>query len=74
MGPILATLIGGRRRSLGRVVLSNSSSCAVMEAKIDEPTKHVEKLGCLTERAYHLELDATMIRHNVKSLNKRKGR
>ena len=45
-----------------------------MEAKIDEPTKHVEKLGCLTERAYHLELDATIIRHNVKSLNKRKGR
>lgn len=37
------------------VIASNSRSRAVMELKIDELTRRVEKHNCLIERTYKLE-------------------
>ena len=37
------------------VPLSNQSSKAVMEEKIDELSSKVEKHNCVVERVYHLE-------------------
>lgn len=46
-------------------VLSNSRSRAVMEVKIDELTRRVEKHNCLVERTYRLEQDMAVIRRDV---------
>ncbi len=54
MESIVVALIGGAVTLVG-VVLSNSRSRAVMEVKIDELSKRVEKHNCLVERTYRLE-------------------
>ena len=55
------------------VIVSNSRSRAVMELKIDELTRRVEKHNCLIERTYKLEQDMAVIRRDVDALKERSG-
>lgn len=56
------------------VIASNSRSRAVMELKIDERTRRVEKHNCLIERTYKLEQDMAVVRRDVDALEERSGR
>ena len=56
------------------VIASNSRSRAVMELKIDELTRRVEKHNCLIERTYKLEQDMAVVRRDVDALEERSGR
>lgn len=62
----IVTLVG--------VIASNSRSRAVMELKIDELTRRVEKRNCLIERTYKLEQDMAVVRRDVDALEERNGR
>lgn len=62
----IVTLVG--------VIASNSRSRAVMELKIDELTRRVEKHNCLIERTYKLEQDMAVVRRDVDALEERSGR
>jgi low affinity Fe/Cu permease len=62
----IVTLVG--------VIASNSRSRAVMELKIDELTRRVEKHNCLIERTYKLEQDMAVVRRDVDALEERNGR
>lgn len=66
-------LIGGVVTLVG-VIASNSCSRAVMELKIDELTRRVEKHNCLIERTYKLEQDMAVVRRDVGALEERSGR
>lgn len=55
------------------VIVSNSRSRAVMELKIDELTRRVEKHNCLIERTYKLEQDMAVVRRDVDALKERSG-
>ena len=54
MESILVALIGGAV-TLAGVVASNSRSRAVLEQKVDELSRRMEKHNCLVERTYRLE-------------------
>ena len=56
--------------TLAGVLVSNSRSRAVMEAKIDALTKQVEKHNCLVERTYLLERDMAVVRNDIESLKR----
>lgn len=56
------------------VIASNSRSRAVMELKIDELTRRVEKHNCLIERTYKLEQDMAVVRRDVDAPEERSGR
>lgn len=73
MESIVVALIGGAVTLVG-VVLSNSRSRAVMEVKIDELSKRVEKHNCLVERTYRLEQDMAVVRRDVDALEERNGK
>ncbi len=73
MESIVVALIGGAV-TLAGVVLSNSRSRAVMELKIDELSRRVEKHNCLVERTYRLEQDVAVVKRDVESLEGRAGR
>ena len=66
-------LIGGVVTLVG-VIVSNSRSRAVMELKIDELTRRVEKHDCLIERTYKLEQDMAVVRRDVDALEDGSGR
>lgn len=66
-------LIGGVVTLVG-VIASNSCSRAVMELKIDELTRRVEKHNCLIERTYKLERGMAVVRRDVGALEERSGR
>ena len=70
MESIVVALIGGVVTLVG-VVLSNSRSRAVMEVKIDELSRRVEKHNCLVERTYRLEQDMAVVRRDVDALEER---
>lgn len=70
---IAVALIGGVVTLVG-VIASNSRSRAVMELKIDELIRRVEKRNCLIERIYKLEQDMAVVRHDVDALEERSGR
>lgn len=70
---IAAALIGGVVTLVG-VIASNSRSRAVMELKIDELIRRVEKRNCLIERTYKLEQDMAVVRRDVDALEERSGR
>lgn len=63
-------LIGGAV-TLAGVIFSNSRSQAVLEEKIDELTRHVEKHNQLVERTYALERDTALLRNDVESLERK---
>ena len=69
---IAVTLIGVV--TLVGVIASNSRSRAVMELKIDELTRRVEKHNRLIERTYKLEQDMAVVRRDVDALEERSGR
>lgn len=70
MESIVVALIGGAV-TLAGVVASNSRSRAVLEAKVDELSRRVEKHNCLVERTYRLERDVALVRRDVESLSER---
>ena len=70
MKPILVALIGGAV-TLAGVVASNSRSRAVLEQKVDELSRRVEKHNCLVERTYRLERDVALVKCDVESLEER---
>lgn len=72
MESVLVALIGGAV-TLAGVVASNSRSRAVMEQKIDELTRRVEKHNCLVKRTYLFERDVTVLRNDVESLEKKEA-
>ena len=83
MGPLklVHVLLGGpcgvycggahRRRDAGR---GDRVERAVMEHKIDERARRVEKHNCLIERTYKLEQDMAVVRRDVDALEERSGR
>ena len=73
MESIVVALIGGAV-TLAGVVASNSRSRAVLEAKVDELSRRVEKHNCLVERTYRLERDVALVRRDVESLEERSGK
>ena len=73
MESILVALIGGAVTLIG-VVASNSRSRAVLEQKVDELSRRVEKHNCLVERTYRLERDMALVRRDVESLEERAGK
>lgn len=70
MESIVVALIGGAV-TLAGVVASNSKSRAVMEEKIDELTRRVEKHNCLVERTYGLERDVALLKSDVEDLERK---
>lgn len=72
MESIAVALIGSVVTLVG-VIVSNSRSRAVMELKIDELTRRVEKHNCLIERTYKLEQDMAAVRRDVDALKERSG-
>ena len=73
MESIVVALIGGAV-TLAGVVLSNSRSRAVMEVKLDELSRRVEKHNCLAESTYHLEQDVAVVKRDIESLKGKVGR
>ncbi|MDU6840548.1 hypothetical protein [Bifidobacterium dentium] len=69
----MVALIGGAV-TLAGVVASNSRSRAVLEQKVDELSRRVEKHNCLVERTYRLERDVALVRRDVESLEERAGK
>ena len=73
MESVLVALIGGAV-TLAGVVASNSRSWAVLEQKVDELSRRVEKHNCLVERTYRLERDMALVKRDVESLEERGSR
>ncbi len=73
MESIVVALIGGAV-TLAGVVVSNSRARAVLEAKVDELSRRVEKHNCLVERTYRLERDVALVARDVESLEERVSR
>ena len=67
---IAVALVSGLMTLLG-VLVSNSRSRAVMEVKIDELRRQVEKHNSLIERTYRLEQDVAVLRNDVESIRGR---
>jgi hypothetical protein len=63
-------LIGGAV-TLAGVMASNSRSRAVMEEKIDELARRVDKHNCLVERTYALERETALLRNDVDGIARR---
>ena len=70
MESIVVALIGGAV-TLAGVIASNSRSRAVLEQKVDELSRRVEKHNCLVERTYRLERDVALVKRDVESLEER---
>ena len=73
MESVLVALIGGAV-TLAGVIASNSRSRAVLEQKVDELSRRVEKHNCLVERTYRLERDVALVKRDVESLEERGAR
>ena len=73
MESILVALIGGAV-TLAGVVASNSRSRAVLEQKVDELSRRVEKHNCLVERTYRVERDVGMVRRDGVAVEERAGK
>ena len=67
MESVIAALVTGVLTLVG-VVVSNGRSRAVMEVKIDNLARQVEKHNCLMERAYALERDVSVVRAEIENM------
>lgn len=56
------------------VILSNSKSRVVMELKIDELARKVEKHNQMIERQYRIEQDVAVLKNDVVTLYRREER
>ena len=73
MESVIAALVTGVLTLIGvliGVLVSNSRSRAVMEVKIDNLTRQVEKHNCLIERTYALEQDVAVVKAEIDNLRK----
>lgn len=70
MESVLVALIGGEVTPAG-VVASNSRSQAVMEQKLDELTRRVDKHNYLIERAYLLERDVAPLKNDAEDIERK---
>ena len=66
---VIAALVTGVLTLIG-VLVSNSRSRAVMEVKIDNLTRQVEKHNCLIERTYALEQDVAIVKTEIDNMKK----
>lgn len=73
MESVIAALVTGVLTLLG-VIVSNSRNRAVMELKIDQLTKQVEKHNCLVERTYALEQDVAVVKTEIENMRKGQDR
>lgn len=73
MESVIAALVTGVLTLVG-VVVSNGRSRAVMEVKIDNLTRQVEKHNCLIERTYALEQDVAVVKAEIDGMRKERGR
>ena len=69
MESVIVALISGGM-TLAGVLASNSKSRAVMEQKIDELSRRVDKHNCLVERTYALEQDVAVVKAGIDNLRK----
>mgnify|MGYP001861762111 CR=1 FL=1 len=69
MESVVAALVTGVLTLVG-VVVSNSRNRAVMEVKIDNLTRQVEKHNCLIERTFNLERDMAVARNDIDTLKR----
>lgn len=69
MESVIAALVTGVL-TLAGVLVSNSRSRAVMEVKIDNLTRQVEKHNRMVERTYALEQDVAVVKAEIENLRK----
>ncbi len=69
MESVVAALVTGVL-TLAGVLVSNSRGRAVMEVKIDNLTRQVERHNCLIERTYALEQDIAVVKAEIDNLRK----
>lgn len=69
MESVIAALVTGVL-TLFNVILSNSRSRAVMEVKIDNLARQVEKHNCIIERTYALEQDVAVAKAEIDNMRK----
>lgn len=69
MESVIAALVTGVL-TLFNVILSNSRSRAVMEVKIDNLARQVEKHNCIIERTYALEQDVAVVKAEIDNMRK----
>lgn len=69
MESVIAALVTGVLTLVG-VIVSNSRSRAVMEVKIDNLARQVEKHNRMVERTYALEQDVAVVKAEVENLRK----
>lgn len=60
--------------TLARVIAPNLRSRTVMEPKIDELTRYIEKYNCLIEHIYKLEQDVAVVRRDADTLEEKSDR
>lgn len=60
--------------TLARVIAPNLRSRTVMEPKIDELTRRIEKYNCLIEHIYKLEQDVAVARRDADTLEEKSDR
>lgn len=69
MESVVAALVTGVLTLIG-VIVSNSRSRAVMELKIDNLAKQVERHNRVVERTYALEQDVAVVKAEIDNLRK----
>ena len=69
MESVIAALVTGVLTLVG-VVVSNGRSRAVMEVKIDDLTRQVERHNRMVERTYALEQDVAVVKAEIDNLRK----
>ncbi|MGN8940137.1 hypothetical protein ACTQX1_02420 [Collinsella bouchesdurhonensis] len=69
MESVIAALVTGVLTLIG-VIVSNSRSRAVMEVKIDNLARQVEKHNCLIERTYALEQEVAVVKTEIDNMRK----
>lgn len=72
MESVVAALVT-RLLTLAEVLVSNSRSRAVMEVKIDNLIRQVEKHNCLVKRTYALEQDFAVVKAEIENMRKGQG-
>lgn len=71
---VLVAVISGMCVAIPSIITtfkSNSKATALMDYKIDELTKHVEKHNGVVERTYHLEEKMSVIEEKMRVANHR---
>lgn len=69
MESVISALVTGLLTLIG-VLVSNSRSRALTEAKIDALAKRVEKHNSLIERTFNLERDMAVARNDIDTLKR----